>query len=258
MSVDLRGEHDLGGIIGNGYRLYASNFVPLFIIALITAPVQMLAAVVLRQVESEGTAALIAWGFQVPAFVVGLIASAALVYAIHSITDATKADPVAALDAAFERMGPVLSTGLLLFTLILLAFLSWPFMLIWWLLRRGRVHLPFVTVAVPVILAPYLGVRWQFIAQSVMIEDRRRWSALDTSALLVERSWWRVFGIMIVVTLIQLGPIGLAALSSAAPPLVEATITSVVGSLVLPFAVIAQTLLYYDLKARKHAALGPA
>lgn len=258
MSTDLRGQHDLGEIVGYGYRLYAANFRTLFSIALITAPVQMLAAVVLRQIDDEAAATGAAWLFQIPALIVGLIASAALVYAIHGITEGNRPEPMAAIDAAFERMGAVLSTGLLALTLVFLAFFSWPFMLVWWLRRRGQMRIPLSPVLLPVILAPYLAVRWQFIGQSVMIEDRRRWAALDTSALLVEGTWWRVFGIMVVITLIQLGPLGLAALSSAAPPLIEATVTSLVGSLVLPFAVAAQTLLYYDLKARKHAALGPA
>ena len=258
MTVDLRGERDLGEIVGYAYRLYFANFIPLFLIALVTAPLQMLAAVVLRQVEGEGAATALVWAFQIPTFLVGLIASAALVYAVHAITEGASAEPMRALDAAFERMGSVLSTGLLTLALVILALISWPIMLIRWLFQERAMRGHLAPVAIPFAYGPYLAVRWQFVSQFVMIDDRARWPALDSSAGIVEGKWWRVFGIMVVVTVIQLGPVALATLSAAAPPLVEATITSLVAALVLPFAVIAQTLLYYDLKARKHADLGPA
>ena len=87
-----------------------------------------------------------------------------------------------------------------------------------------------------------------------MIEDRRNWSALDGSAGIVRGRWWRALGIMLVVVLIELGPIWISFVSMLAPPLVEAMTTSVVAALVLPFATAAQTLLFYDLKARKGQA----
>jgi hypothetical protein len=262
VTVDLRGERDLGEIVGYAYRLYFANFVALFLIALITAPLQMLAAVISRQFDDSSAAAgAVFWIFLAPTFVVGLVASAALVYAVHGITDGVRPEPMAALDAAFARIGGVLSSGLLALALIVLALVSWPFMLLRYLLNRRATidgRRDWWVVAIPFVLGPFLAVRWQFVPQAVMIDGRERWPALDTSALLVRGAWWRVFGIIIVITMIQLGPVALGSLFAAAPPLVEATVTSLVGALVLPFAVIAQTLLYYDLKARKHAAIGPA
>ena len=87
-----------------------------------------------------------------------------------------------------------------------------------------------------------------------MVEDRRNWSALDSSACIVRARWWRTFGIMLIVGLIEAGPIALASISALAPPLVQALTTSVVAAAVLPFATAAQTLLFYDLKARKQQA----
>ena len=59
---------------------------------------------------------------------------------------------------------------------------------------------------------------------------------------------------LLVVGLIELGPIAIAAaIAQALPPLGAAAITSIVFALVIPFPVTAQTLLYYDLKARKQA-----
>ena len=97
----------------------------------------------------------------------------------------------------------------------------------------------------------YLIVRWAFIQQSVMIEARRNWAALDESAAIVRGSWWRTVGVLLVVALIQLGPLMMSSAATLLPPLASAAITSIVFALVIPFPVTAQTLLYYDLKARK-------
>src|SRR2546421_7809695 len=107
---------------------------------------------------------------------------------------------------------------------------------------------------IPGALGIYLVIRWLFVAQTVMIEDRRNWSALDASAAMVRGRWWRTLGIILVVGLIELGPIVLASFTNLAPPLVEAITTSVVAAIVLPFGTAAQTLLFYDLKARKERA----
>lgn len=52
--------------------------------------------------------------------------------------------------------------------------------------------------------AIYFGVRWGLYGVPVMIEGSRAWNALGRSTELVRGSWWRVFGIMLVITLIIL------------------------------------------------------
>ena len=52
--------------------------------------------------------------------------------------------------------------------------------------------------------AIYFGVRWGLYGVPVMIESSRVWNALGRSTELVRGSWWRVFGIMLVITLITL------------------------------------------------------
>jgi sterol desaturase/sphingolipid hydroxylase (fatty acid hydroxylase superfamily) len=91
-----------------------------------------------------------------------------------------------------------------------------------------------------------------------MIEGKERWAALDASAEIVRARWWRTIGALLVIALIVLGPTALAATSAVAPRLVEAAVTSAAGALVLPFFIAAQTLLYYDLKARNSVDLSPA
>ena len=135
--------------------------------------------------------------------------------------------------------------------------LAAPALAVYWLFNRDATidgQRNWWLALVPGALAIYLVVRWVFIQQSVVIESGRNWSALDESAILTRGSWWRVLGTLLVVGLIELGPIAIAAaIAQALPPLGAAAITSIVFALVIPFPVTAQTLLYYDLKARKQA-----
>ncbi len=135
--------------------------------------------------------------------------------------------------------------------------LACPFLGLVWLFRRdaqvdGRRE--WWMWLIPGALAIYLVVRWLFVQQTVMIEGERNWRALDASAAIVRRHWWRAIGVMIVIAIIEAGPIMIASATALAPALVEAITTSAVSALVLPFATAAQTLLYYDLRARKEQA----
>ena len=54
MKVELRGQHDLGQIVGLAYRMYARNFVPLFLIAAVTIPLQLLIGVIQQNSSGDG------------------------------------------------------------------------------------------------------------------------------------------------------------------------------------------------------------
>ncbi len=256
MKVELRGRHDLGDIIGLSYRLYARNFVPFFLIAAITIPLQLLIGVI--QQGSSGAGAQVASALlNIPAAIVGLIASAALIVAVHDATGENAPDFGRSLDASFERFGTLFTTSLLAGVLAILALGAAPLLAIYWLARPGATidgERRWWLAVVPGALAIYLAVRWVLLQQSVMIESRRHWAALDDSADAVRGSWWRVLGILIVIALIELGPVSIAsAIATPLPPLASAALTSIVLAFVIPFPVTAQTLLYYDLKARKQA-----
>lgn len=256
MKVELRGRHDLGQIVGYAYRLYARNFTPFFLVAAITIPLQLLIGVIQQGSSSDGaqTAAAL---LNIPAAIIGLIATAALIFAVHDATGGTAPDFGRSLDAAFERFGAMFKTSLRAGVLAILALAAAPALGVYWLLR------PEATIdgkrnwwlsLVPGVLFIYLAVRWVFIQQSVMIEGRRGWPAMDESSELVRGAWWRTLGVLAVVALIEVGPVSIAgAVATPLPPLAFATITSIVLALVIPFPVAAQTLLYYDLKARKQA-----
>jgi hypothetical protein len=102
-----------------------------------------------------------------------------------------------------------------------------------------------VLVAIPVAL--FFGVRWAFVLQAVVIEGAGPIEALSRSWSLVQGNWWRVFGIMLVVSLILVG-ISLAAGLLGLIPFLGWIIQLVVPILLTPIAAIAQTLLYFDLR----------
>lgn len=261
MTSDLRAQRDLGEIIGHAYRIYASNFRALFLIALVTAPVQALQVVVSRRVDSDSAEVAVVYLFLVPALLAGLVASGALISAVHDVTAGTGPDVTRSLDTAFGRFLALLTTFLLQIGLTLASMFAAPALGIWWLLRRDATidgRRDWRLALVPLALGLYLAGRWMFIQQVVMIEGKERWAALDASADAVRTHWWRTIGVLLVIVLMVLGPTALAATSAAAPPLVEAAVTSAAGALVLPFAIAAQTLLYYDLKARNAIDLSPA
>lgn len=261
MTADLRSKHDLGEIIRHAYRIYASNFRALFLVALVTAPLQALQVVVSRRVDSGSAEVAVVYLFLVPTLLVGVVASGALISAVHDVTGGTPPDVTRSLDTALGRFIALLAAYLLQIGITLASMFAAPALGIWWLLRGdatidGRRDWYFALV--PFALALYLVGRWTFIQQVVMIEGKERWAALDASADVVRTHWWRTFGIMVVIVLPGLGAVALAATSAVAPPLVEATVTSVVPAIFLPFFIAAQTLLYYDLKARNAADVSPA
>jgi hypothetical protein len=97
-------------------------------------------------------------------------------------------------------------------------------------------------IGIPV--AIYFGVRWAFVLQAILIEGSGITESLSRSSNLVEGNWWRVFGIMLVVSLIVWG---ISFFVSLIP-----VIGSIIGVVVsTPIMVAGQTLLYYDLRHRK-------
>ena len=261
MRADLRRRRDLGEIIDGAYRMYAAHFRVLFLIALITAPLQALQVVISSRLNSDSAEASTMYLFLIPTLFVALVASGALISAVHDVTGDTAPDVTRSLDTAFGRFTALLTTFLLQIGLTLASMFAAPALGIWWLLRRdatidGRRN--WWLALVPFALALYLAIRWMAMQQVVMIGGKERWLALDASAEIVRENWWRTLGILLVIGLIVLGPTALAATSAAASPLVEATVTSVVSALALPFFIAAQTLLYYDLKARNSIDPSPA
>ena len=109
--------------------------------------------------------------------------------------------------------------------------------------------------------ALYLAVRWSLVVAAMMAEDIGPIRGLGRSWNLVSGSWWRTFGILLIVTILQLIiTYGLGILFGLIAALVttgdvQAAVTQIVGTIlnavVNPITTIAVVLLYFDLRVRK-------
>ena len=113
------------------------------------------------------------------------------------------------------------------------------------------VGLAVILMAITIIGIPfaiYFGVRWLFVMQTASLERCGPVSALARSSNLVRGNWWRVFGILLLVAIL----LAIAnAIASAVLGLVPYVGPMVVAVLFGPVWMIAQTLLYHDLRVRK-------
>jgi hypothetical protein len=110
-------------------------------------------------------------------------------------------------------------------------------------------------VGIPV--AVYYFIRTSLFAQACVLEDENTIGSLRASARLTHRRWWRTFGIttLINVLVILSGPLlGVPLLLLTAQSLTFIDISgSIIYTLVVPYAALALTLYYFDLKERAAA-----
>jgi hypothetical protein len=111
-----------------------------------------------------------------------------------------------------------------------------------------------VVTVVGIPFAVYYFIRTSLFAQACVLEDDSVLGSLRTSARLTLRHWWRTFGITALVNVIAIlsGPLlGVLILLLTAQSLTFIDVTgSIVYTLVVPYAAIALTLYYYNLRAR--------
>ena len=114
-----------------------------------------------------------------------------------------------------------------------------------------------VGLAALVLPGLYLLIRWLFVAQCVVIEDKRGFDALARSGQLVRDNWWRAFGIVLATQLIAAIPAILVSVPlEAAAESIDRELPRLAGDMLVdivtvPFVAIVITLLYYDLRARR-------
>ena len=102
------------------------------------------------------------------------IITAICIYALHSIAEGQRPSRGQVFVAGFEAFTP-------LFGAVVLAALG--------------IALGFLALIVPGI---YLAVRWYFVPQAVVIEGARGPAALARSTQIVQGSWWRTFGLVLL------------------------------------------------------------
>ncbi len=223
MKLDLGTPRTLPAIVRDAGRVYFANALPLFGLALLSIPIQMIVGTIQDRASKDTQSNLIGLFF-LPSIFVSMLASSAVVYAAAAAMRDGRAEFGASLDATIARFGAVVSS----FGLFLL-----------------------LTVA-SLVAFPYFAVRWTFQTQAVMIEGKRNWAALDASSAAVKGRWWQTFAALILLFLPVI-PIALVQRASWAEGLLPVTLLGLAFSAIMPYVLTAQTLIYYDLKARKQA-----
>lgn len=234
--VNLRAPHEASEIIGYAYRLYVRHFRVMFLLGLTTVPLQILTAVVRERIGGEAGQEAATPIFLASVAVI-LVAVCALLHAVNDVATGNQAGFNRSLDAAFPRFFALLTTNALTATLTLLSILAVPYFL-----ARRRYD--------AACSVPYFAVRWSLAPPAVVIEGKRNWAALDVSATIVRGQWWRTLGIIVLIQFVAAAPVSALTAARVLPLLAAATIESLGLALVLPFLIAAQTLLYYDLRAR--------
>jgi hypothetical protein len=96
-------------------------------------------------------------------------------------------------------------------------------------------------------------VGWSFVGQEVLFTDRSLRESFRGSSELVRGRWWRAVRVVLflVAILFVAGPVlTLGLIFTPLPFLAINLLGALIFSLLIPYAVIAQTLLYFDLQAR--------
>ena len=228
----LRQRRELGQIIGTAFGLYTQNFSVLVRIAAMVVPLGVAMGIFQTSIKNEALALGVVAGIGVCQVGVNLLASAALLSAFADIEAGRPPDFARAYDAAFERFWVLLAAVL-------------------------RVTFHVLLFAITVVGIPWAvqrAVRWIFVAQAVLLDGTSAKAALTYSADAVTGSWWRTLGIWLLISIAAALPVALVSGAFAlAPVAVASTVNAAIDALVLPFVILALTLLYFDLQARKES-----
>lgn len=106
----------------------------------------------------------------------------------------------------------------------------------------------------------YFLVRWILAVPAIMLEERGVFGGLDRSGELVRGHFWQVLGVILLTLLVLIGAgIAISAVLSPLPNGVQGLVAQLVSStLTAPFAALAWTLMYYELRGAPEPALAAA
>jgi hypothetical protein len=230
--MPLRQRRELSQIMQTAFKLYGQNFSVLFRIAAVVVPLGIALGIFQTSIRNQAIAVPLFVLISVGQIAVNLLASAALIAALADIDAGRAPDFGRAYDTAFERFLALAGAVL-------------------------RVTFHVLLLAITIVGIPWAIqrlIRWVFVEQAVILDSTSAKAALSYSADAVIGSWWRTLGIWLLISLLAGVPAGMvSALFSLAPVAASSTATAAINALVLPFVVLALTLLYFDLKARKES-----
>jgi hypothetical protein len=241
--IELERPRDAGALLRDSLVVYIRHFWTFLALgALVVVPAELIVSGVgLEQLTAEYDStpsfAEVAIPSVVSYLVVAPLITAICVYALQSMAAGGSPRAREAIVRGFESFSPIFFAVLLAAAGVLAG-------------------------AILIVPGVYLFVRWYFVPQTVVLESSRGPAALRASGRIVEGSWWRTFGLIVLVNVLAvmfayvLGAPFIAAADSSDRALWTLIGETVAGSLVQPFGALYSTLLYFDLKARKRATLG--
>jgi len=106
----------------------------------------------------------------------------------------------------------------------------------------------------------YFLVRWILAVPVIMLEERGVFGGLDRSGELVRGHFWQVLGVVLLTLLVLIGAgIAISLVLSPLPNGLQGLVAQLVSStLTAPFAALAWTLMYYELRGAPEPALAAA
>jgi hypothetical protein len=237
--LDLLRPRDVGSLFRDSLNAYFRHFVPFVLIgAAVVVPVLLVVSGIgLGQLSggyrSTGSQADLAVVGAETYLLIGPLTTAMVIHALLAVADGRRPQVGAAITSGLEAFRPIFLAVLISAAGVLLGLIAFILPGIW------------------------LGVRWFFAPQAVVVDGRRSVGALERSAELVSGQWWRVLGVIVFVviaagipgTVIEV-PFNLLANSadSSAIALVGQMVASAITA---PFQALMLTLLYFDLLARR-------
>jgi hypothetical protein len=240
--IELERPRDVGGLLRDALVVYIRHFGTFLALgALVVVPAELIVGGIGMEQLSSGydpspSFAEAAIPSAVSYLVVAPLITAICIYALRSVAEGGSPGAREAVVKGFESFSPI-------FFAVLLAALG--------------------TLVGAILIVPgiYLFVRWYFVPQAVVLERAHGPAALRASGQVVQGAWWRTFALILLVNLVALlivfvvaSPFAAAAESS------DRALWALIGQIVAatitqPFGALFSTLLWYDLRARKRAAL---
>jgi hypothetical protein len=243
----LRAPRAFGQLVLTAARLYVRHWrvvVPLGLVAFpAVGAVSLLGDMVADNSHSEdvptGSGLTIAFGDVIGDFgrpvVTGIVGALVIVF----VRDLVTGDARAGVAASFRGLGRRF----------------WRVVAVELLVLLGLVAMVMTIVGIPFAAWKYVG--WQFARQQVLFEGSPVRGALRGSSDVVRGRWWHALRVtlFLAVTVTVVGPVLTFALIFTTLPLVWIdVIGALIFSLVLPYVMLAETLLWFDLRARAEAA----
>jgi hypothetical protein len=237
-TLDLEQERGLGEILTTCLSLYASYFLLFATLAFgVVLPVDL-------ALYGVGAGQLWSGYDDSPPLAVSIAALPVATLVVLPLVSANHARAVVALgEGTVPAIGRTLLEGVRLLPAVALVVL---------LYDLGS----FAGLLLLIVPGVYLYVRWYVCAQAAVVEGLRGRRALRRSGDLIKGSWWRVFGISIVIGLIvAAAEAGISMPLDVLADRADSGLVSLAGevlaeAIIYSFGALSATLLYFDLRSR--------